>query len=69
MMLQKKSSLMPNFDAELPIEALPGMVRVMNYFHLALTDEIKNYEESGDQKKFQAIFPMASLAHPSRFRP
>lgn len=46
---------MIDFDAELPIEALPSMVRIMNYFHLALTDEIKNYEEHGDQKKFQAI--------------
>lgn len=46
---------MQDFDAELPIEALPSMVRIMNYFHLALTDEIKNYEEYGDQKKFHAI--------------
>jgi hypothetical protein len=47
--------LMRDFDTELPIEALPNMVRIMNYFHLALTDEIKNYEECRDQKKFQAI--------------
>ena len=46
---------MRDFDTELPIEALPNMVRIMNYFHLALTDEIKNYEECGDQKKFHAI--------------
>ncbi len=31
------------------------MVRIMNYFHLALTDEIKNYEECGDQRKFHAV--------------
>lgn len=46
---------MRDFDSELPIDALPNMVRIMNYFHLALTDEIKNYEECGDQKKFQSI--------------
>jgi DNA modification methylase len=44
-----------NIDNELPIEALPNMVRIMNYFHLALTDEIKNFEEEGDKKKFHAI--------------
>ena len=45
---------MKDYDGDLPIEALPSMVRIMNYFHLALTDEIKNYEECRDQKKFHA---------------